>query len=43
MSCSKEGENGVYTTKNTGQLCLVPVIRFDPGSTGDFFTGRRVL
>jgi hypothetical protein len=43
MSCSEERKNGVYTTENAGQLCLVSVIRLDPGYTGDIFTGNRIL
>jgi hypothetical protein len=43
MSCSEEGENGVYTTQNTGELCLVSVIRFDPSYAGNIFTGSRIL
>jgi len=33
----------VYTTENTGELCLVSVIRFDPGYARNIFTGNRVL
>jgi hypothetical protein len=43
MSCSEEGENGVYTTENTGELCLVCIICFDPSYAWDVFTGSRIL
>jgi hypothetical protein len=33
----------VDTTENTSQLCLIPVIRFDPGYAGNIFIGNRVL